>query len=64
MTLITNDRNTKAVKITTDATGRVYAAHIQRYMHGFAGYYAEDVLQCKTFDNIKNAERWARKVLA
>ena len=64
MTLITNERNTKAVRITTDAIGRVYAAYIQRYIYGFAGYYAEDVLQCKRFANIKNAERWAAKVLA
>lgn len=64
MTLITNERNTKAVRIETDATGRVYAAYIQRYIHGFAGYYAEDVIECKSFASVKNAERWAAKVLA
>ena len=58
MTTIKNTTGSKAVNITTDATGNVRAMYVQIY-NG-----EEQVLQVKTFSSIKNAEKWANKVLA
>ena len=66
MTTIANARGTKAVRITTDAEGTVRAMYIQ-YIETLATFgrtIDEQVLQAKTFANIKNAKRWAAKVLA
>lgn len=66
MITITNERNTKAVRITTDAEGTVLAMYIQyiESLGTFGRTIDEQVLQAKTFANVKNAERWAAKVLA
>jgi hypothetical protein len=58
MTTLQNTSGSKAVNITTDATGTVIAMYIQNYNSH------QQVLQSKTFSNIKNAERWAKKTLA
>jgi len=57
MTTLTNQTGSKAVKISTDGTNSVRAAFIQIY-NG-----EEQVLEFKTFANIKNAEKWANKKL-
>ena len=58
MTTITNTTGSKAVNITTDATGRVRAMYVQIYNN------EQQVLQTKDFSTIKNAEKWAKKILA
>lgn len=58
MTTISNSTKSKSVRITADGQGAVHAAYFQTY-NG-----EEQVLQFKTFANIKNAEHWAAKVLA
>jgi hypothetical protein len=57
MTTISNNNGTKAVKISTDATGSVRAMYIQVYNGD------QQVLQSKTFSTVKNAEKWAAKIL-
>jgi len=57
MTTITNNTGTKAVNITVDATKNVRAMYVQIY-NG-----AQQVLQTKTFSSVKNAEKWASKIL-
>lgn len=58
MTTIKNNTGTKAVHINKDNQGSVYARYVQIY-HG-----EEQVLQAKFFASVKNAEKWANKVLA
>ena len=58
MTTIKNTTGSKAVNITTDATGRVRAMYVQIYNN------EQQVLQAKDFSTIKNAEKWAKKILA
>lgn len=58
MTTIKNTTGSKAVNITTDATGNVRAMYVQIYND------EQQVLQAKSFSSIKNAEKWANKVLA
>lgn len=58
MTTIKNTTGSKAVNITTDATGNVRAMYVQLYND------EQQVLQAKSFSSIKNAEKWANKVLA
>ena len=58
MTTITNTTGSKAVNITTDGTGRVRAMYVQIYNN------EQQVLQAKDFSTIKNAEKWAKKILA
>ena len=58
MTTLQNTTGSKAVNITTDATGNVRAMYVQNY-NG-----QQQVLQSKTFATIKNAEKWAKKTLA
>lgn len=57
MTTLTSTSGKKAVNISTDATGSVRAMHVQICI----GY--EQVLQSKTFANVANAEKWAKKIL-
>lgn len=58
MTTISNSAGSKAVNISTDATGKVRAMYVQIYKG------EQQVLQSKDFANIKNAEKWASKILA
>jgi hypothetical protein len=57
MTTITNTTGTKAVNITTDATGTVRAMYVQNY-NG-----EQQVLQAKSFATVARAEKWAHKTL-
>jgi len=57
MTTFKNTTGSKAVNITTDATGNVRAMYVQIYKG------EQQVLQSKTFANSKNAEKWAKKIL-
>ena len=57
MTTLTNTIGSKAVKITTDASGNVRAMYVQIYKED------EQVLQSKTFASVKNAEKWGNKIL-
>jgi hypothetical protein len=57
MTTLKNTTGSKAVNISTDATGNVRAMYVQIYNQ------EQQVLQSKTFANIKNAEKWANKIL-
>jgi hypothetical protein len=52
-----NTTGSKAVNISTDATGNFRAMYVQVY-NG-----EEQVLQAKTFANVKNAEKWATTIL-
>ena len=58
MKRINNTTGSKSVNITTDATGNVRAMYVQNY-NG-----EEQVLQSKSFASVRNAERWANKMLA
>ena len=55
---INNSTGSKSVVITTDAEGTVRAMYVQNYQN------EQQVLQAKSFANIKNAQRWAAKILA
>ncbi len=57
MTTITNTTGTKAVNISTDATGTVIANYVLIYDN------SQQVIQSKTFSTIKNAQKWATKQL-
>ncbi len=57
MTNLKTTTGSKAVNITTDATGNVRAMYVQIY-NG-----EQQVLQAKTFTTVKNAEKWANKIL-
>ncbi len=57
MTTIKNSTGSKAVNISTDATGNVRAMYVQIYQG------EQQVLQAKTFANVKNAQKWAAKIL-
>lgn len=57
MTTLKNTTGSKAVNITTDATGNVRAMYLQIY-NG-----EQQVLQSKTFATTKKAESWATKML-
>ena len=57
MTTLRNTTGSKAVNISTDATGIVIAMYVQIY-NG-----EQQVLQSKTFATIKNAVKWANKTL-
>lgn len=58
MATIKNATGSKAVNISTDATGNVRAMYVQIYQG------EQQVLQAKTFASIKNAQKWANKILA
>lgn len=57
MKTITNLSGSKAVNIRKDATGTIRAFYVQ-FFQGM-----EQVLLAKDFANIKNAEKWAAKIL-
>lgn len=57
MTTLKNTTGSKAVNITKDATGRIRAFYVQ-FFQGM-----EQVLIAKDFSTIKNAEKWATKIL-
>ena len=57
MKILTNRSGSKAVKISKDATGRFRAFYVQ-FFQGM-----DQVLIAKDFSNIKNAEKWAAKIL-
>ncbi len=58
MKTIHNTTGSKQVNIVTEASGAVRAFYVQVY-----GNEAQ-VLQAKTFSTVKNAEKWADRVLA
>lgn len=53
MTTIYNTTGSKAVNITTDATGRTHAMYVQIYKG------QQQVLESKSFASAKTAEQWA-----
>lgn len=57
MTTLRNATGTKAVNISTDATGTVRAMYVQIYN----GH--EQVLEAKSYSTIKRAEKWAQTML-
>jgi len=57
MTTLTNTKGTKAVNISTDASGNVNAMYVQIY-NG-----EEQVLESKSFSTVKRAEKWASNKL-
>lgn len=57
MITIKNTSGSKAVNITKTATGTIQAMYVQIF-NGM-----EQVLQAKSFTTVKNAEKWAAKVL-
>jgi hypothetical protein len=57
MTTVKNTTGSKAVNIIIDATGTVRAMYVQIYNGN------EQVLQAKDFASVKNAEKWANKIL-
>ena len=57
MTTITNTTGSKAVNITTDASGSIRAMYVQIY-NG-----SQQVLQSKTFTTVNGAKKWATKIL-
>ena len=57
MTTIKNTTGSKAVNISTDATGNVRAMYVQIY-NG-----EQQVLQSKTFSSVAKAEKWSNKIL-
>jgi len=57
MTTLQNTTGNKIVNISTDATGKVRAFYVQVYKD------EQQVLQSKDFANVKNAEKWANKIL-
>ena len=57
MTIIKNNSGSKAVNISTDATGTVNAMYVQIYKG------EEQVLKSKSYKTIKTAIKWANKML-
>jgi len=57
MATIKNTTGSKIVNISTDATGKIRAYYVQVYKD------EQQVLQSKDFANVKNAEKWANKIL-
>ena len=57
MTTLKNTTGSKAVNISTDANGNVRAMYVQIYNR------EQQVLQAKNFTTVKNAEKWANKIL-
>jgi hypothetical protein len=58
MTTLKNTTGSKAVNILTDQTGIVRAMYVQIYQN------EQQVLESKSFANVKNAEKWGNKKLA
>ena len=57
MTTIKNNTGTKAVNISTDATGTINAMYVQIYKG------QEQVLQSKSFRTMNASIKWANKIL-
>jgi hypothetical protein len=57
MTTFTNESGTKSVRITQEFTGIIRAAYFQIYNN------EEQVLLFKSFNSIKQAEKWAFNIL-
>jgi hypothetical protein len=57
MKTLTNRSGSKAVKISKDSTGKFRAFYVQ-FFQGM-----DQVLLAKDFSSIKNAEKWAAKIL-
>jgi len=57
MKRIFNTTGSKSVDIATDANGSIRAFYVQIYKN------EEQVLQVKSFASVKNAEKWANKIL-
>lgn len=57
MKTIKSTSGRKAVNISIDGTGSVRAMYVQIYDN------EEQVIEAKTFASIKNAEKWANKIL-
>ena len=57
MTIFKNQTGSKAVNILTDANGNINAFYVQIYNN------EQQVLQSKKFASVKNAEKWALKIL-
>jgi uncharacterized protein YpmB len=57
MTIKYNETKTKAVKLVTEFTGIVRAIHVQIY-NG-----EESVIEFKSYNSMKSAEKYAQKVL-
>ena len=57
MTTIKNNTGTKAVNISTDATGTINAMYVQIYKG------QEQVLQSKSYRTMNAAIKWANKIL-
>ena len=57
MKTLSNASGSKAVNISKDGTGRIRACYVQ-FFQGM-----EQVLLAKDFSNMKNAEKWAAKIL-
>lgn len=57
MVTLKNNTGSKAVNISKDATGKIRAMYVQIYNN------EQQVLESKTFSTIKNAEKWANKIL-
>ena len=57
MTTIKNNTGTKAVNISTDATGTINAMYVQIY-NG-----QEQVLQSKSYRTMNAAIKWANKMI-
>ena len=57
MTIFKNQTGSKAVNILTDANGNINDFYVQIYNN------EQQVLQSKNFASVKNAEKWALKIL-
>ena len=57
MTTLKNTSGSKAVNIYKNQTGTFSAYYVQIYKG------EEQVLQVKDFANVKNAQKWANKIL-
>jgi hypothetical protein len=59
MITLTNTKGTKEVVITKDGAGTIHAM----YCLIRPGEWCSQVLQAKVFASVKNAEKWANKIL-
>ena len=57
MTTIKNETGAKAVNIKSNGMGSFIALYVQIYNN------EEQVLETKTYKNIKSCEKWANKML-
>jgi hypothetical protein len=57
MKTLFNETKSKAVNISVDCNKSIIANYVQIYKG------EEQVLQSKSFSSVKNAEKWANKIL-